>query len=53
MPLALPAAPRFVVNLSAYALILLVAACGQAPQGGFHGFPPPSPRWSCSRERCP
>ena len=28
------------VRLATVAAVALVAACGQAPQGGFHGFPP-------------
>jgi membrane fusion protein (multidrug efflux system) len=34
------AARRLVAPLAGIAIALLVVACGQSPQGGFHGFPP-------------
>ncbi len=34
------AAPSLLVRLAGIAAAALVGACGQAPQGGFHGFPP-------------
>jgi len=41
MPSALPSQCPATTRLFAVAsLALLVAACGPAPQGGFHGFPP-------------
>jgi membrane fusion protein, multidrug efflux system len=40
MSLAVSSARRIVVLLAAIAATALVAACGQSPQGGFHGFPP-------------
>ncbi len=40
MPPALPTTRRVATSLSLVATIALVAACGQTPQGGFHGFPP-------------
>ncbi len=33
-------ARRLMAPLAGLAIALLVAACGQSPQGGFHGFPP-------------
>jgi membrane fusion protein (multidrug efflux system) len=39
MPAALPRMRRLANALSITAAVAL-AACGQAPQGGFHGFPP-------------
>jgi membrane fusion protein, multidrug efflux system len=40
MPPALPAVRRIATNLLLVATVAVAAACGQAPQGGFHGFPP-------------
>jgi membrane fusion protein (multidrug efflux system) len=40
MKLASALAPRFAPTIAALATALLVAACGQSQQGGFHGFPP-------------
>src|SRR4249920_3971435 len=33
-------ARHFMFRLASLAAAAFVAACGQAPQGGFHGFPP-------------
>src|SRR4249920_2045209 len=33
-------ARHFMFRLASLAAAAIVAACGQAPQGGFHGFPP-------------
>ena len=40
MPLALSSAYRDQARFFVVAGVALLAACGQAPQGGFHGFPP-------------
>lgn len=40
MPPVLPSTRRAVTPLSIVLVAGLVGACGQAPQGGFHGFPP-------------
>jgi multidrug efflux pump subunit AcrA (membrane-fusion protein) len=40
MPLALSSTCRNGARLFTAAGIALLAACGPAPQGGFHGFPP-------------
>jgi len=40
MPLAFPAPCRVATNLSIIVTVALVTACGRAPEGGFHGFPP-------------
>jgi membrane fusion protein, multidrug efflux system len=40
MPIALPSARRIDMWLLGVAAVQLLASCGPAPQGGFHGFPP-------------
>ena len=40
MPIALPSARRIDMWLLGVAAVQLLASCGPAPSGGFHGFPP-------------
>ena len=40
MMLASPPARRIAPLIASVAAALIVAACGQSQQGGFHGFPP-------------
>jgi membrane fusion protein (multidrug efflux system) len=40
MPLALPSACHIGLRFFTVTGVALLAACGPAPQGGFHGFPP-------------